>query len=143
VKHCDPSHHEKQWIHEVAQKVNMDMEQQKGKLLRDISNPANAGTLFHFFPYFKIVFKFAQIGMTLKTKQNLERKQESLQREMDDAQVQINTQDSLIENLSFHERIGAECNRIKMEELAVLIDKEQNITHKINEARVFEDQGRF
>jgi len=81
--------------------------------------------------------------MTLKTKQNLERKQESLQREMDDAQVQINTQDALIDNLAFHERISTECNRIKMEELATLIDKEQNISSKIAEALIFQDKGRF
>ena len=40
-----------------------------------------------FFVLFKIVFKFAQIGMTMKTKQNLERKQETMKKEMKDADV--------------------------------------------------------
>ena len=77
--------------------------------------------------------------MTLKTKQNLERKQESLQREMDDAQVQINTQDALIDNLAFHERIGAEIMRIQTEELRVLVEKNQAIERQMNELRVYEN----
>ena len=68
-------------------------------------NPNLAEHMVPFIVLFKIVFKMAQIGMTLKTKQNLVRKQDTMKKEMDDAAVQIDTQLSYIENLSFSERI--------------------------------------
>ena len=84
AKRADPSFHEKQWISDVASQVNMDMEGAKGKLLNAVSDPASANFMYHIFPYFKLVFKYAQIGMTLKSMQSLSRKQEKAQKELDD-----------------------------------------------------------
>lgn len=88
-----------------------------------------------FFPLFKIVFKFAQIGMTLKTKQNLTRKQETLKKEMDDALVEIQTQEAFMKNLSFADRIQGEANRIREEEVAMLENKKKLLEMNIHEIR--------
>ena len=77
----------------------MDTDGKKGAILERLTNPASAASAFHFFPYFKLLFKLAQIGMTKKTKESLERKQEAMQKEMDAADVHIGTQDALIKNL--------------------------------------------
>ena len=68
---CDPSTLNKQWIADVAFSVNMNLDGVKGKLLKAISENNEAATLYPIYPYFKIVFKFAEIGMTLKSKQSL------------------------------------------------------------------------
>jgi len=74
IKAVDPSHHEKAWLRDVADSVNMDVEGVKGKLLAQVSDPENAESMIPFFPYFKLLFKLCQLGMTLKTKESLVRK---------------------------------------------------------------------
>ena len=46
----------------------MDSDQKKGALLEAVTEAGFAADMIPFFPLFKIVFKFAQIGMTMKTK---------------------------------------------------------------------------
>ena len=122
----------------------MDTEQQKGKLLAAVSNPSTASDMAPFFVFFKIVFKMAQTGMTLKTKQNLVRKQETMKKEMDDAVVQIETQKAYIDNLSFHERISAEANRIRGEDVQTLVQKKGILQFSINEhQQKYENEDSF
>lgn len=94
-----------------------------------------AQSMIPFFVLFKIVFKFAQIGMTMKTKQNLERKQETMKKEMKDADVQLQTQQSYIMNLGFAQRIKAEADRIRNEDVAVLDNKRRVLSVNIEEHR--------
>lgn len=46
----------------------MDSDQKKGALLEQVTDAGMATDMIPFFPLFKIVFKFAQMGMTMKTK---------------------------------------------------------------------------
>ena len=84
-----------------------------------------------FFPLFKLVFKFAQIGMTMKTKQNLERKQETTKKELKDADVQLKTQEAYILNLSFGNRIKKEADRIRNEDVTILENKKKLLNNNI------------
>jgi len=92
IKRCDPSALEKQWIREQAESVNMSVEGVKGKLLGQVSNAGSAAEMLPFFIYFKVLYKFCQMGMALKTKQSLTRKQEAAQKEMDDIEAKMKTQ---------------------------------------------------
>lgn len=97
-----------------------------------VTSPASSATMVPFFVFFKIVYKFAQMGMTGRTKANLQRKQEAIKKEMDDAQVQIDTFKAYMTNLSFYERIQGEANRIRSEDVSVLQNKKQILTVNIN-----------
>lgn len=122
----------------------MNLEQQKGKLLEAVTNPATASDMAPFFVFFKLVFKMAQTGMTLKTKQNLVRKQETMKKEMDDATVQIETQRAYIENLSFHQRISAEADRIRSEDVQTLVQKKSILQFSISEhQQKYENEDAF
>lgn len=63
----------------------------------------------------------------------MERKQDTLKKEMDDAQVQIETQEAYIQNLSFANRISAEADRIRREDVLVLTQKRDLLVSNINE----------
>lgn len=65
----------------------------------------------------------------------MSRKQETLKKELDDALVEIETQDAFIKNLSFADRIQAEADRIRNNDVAVLINKKKILEHNINEYR--------
>ena len=58
-----------------------------------------------------------------------------MKKEMDDAQVQIETQEAYIKNLSFGDRIAAEADRIRREDVQVLENKRMVLTNNINEHR--------
>lgn len=131
VKKCDPSFHEKPWIRDVAQTVNMDLEGNKGSILAAVTDAGRGNDMAPFFPYFKILYKFCQIGMTLKSKQSLVRKQTAAKKEKDDLQVQLDTAQALFDNLNFHERISAEVARVKSVELSTIIDKQQMINDRV------------
>ena len=131
IKKADASALEKSWIQKIAIDVNQG-EDTKGRLLEAVMNPNVAEHMVPFIVLFKIVFKMAQIGMTLKTKQNLVRKQDTMKKEMDDAAVQIDTQLSYIENLSFSERIQGEANRIRNEDVYTLQMKKNTLETFIN-----------
>lgn len=142
IKRCDPSALEKQWIREQAESVNMSVEGVKGKLLGQISNAASTAENMPFFIYFKVLYKFCQMGMTLKTKQSLTRKQEAAKKEMDDIEGKMKTQQDIIDNLNFGEDIQAEANRMRAEEIQAIVNKKAFIGHKCNELRVHQDQNR-
>ena len=55
---------------------------------------------------------------------------------MDDAQVQIETQQAYIENLAFGDRIAAEAERIRQEDVLVLEAKKGLLQQNINNYRM-------
>lgn len=127
IKKCDAAAHDKPWIRDQAQSVNMTSEDNKGELLRTVTNSASSANMHIFFPYFKVLFKLCQLGMMLKSKESLVRKQEAAAKEMKSLEVQIETQKTLIENLSFHERIAAEVEREKQGEIFAVMHKDQEL----------------
>lgn len=76
-----------------------------------------------FFPYFKLLFKLCQVGMTLKNKQNLERKQIEADQYIKDKEVRIETSKQLLVNLDFHQRIADQVARTQREDIAALTSK--------------------
>lgn len=93
--------------------------------------------MYPIYPYFKLVFKFAQIGMTLKSKQSLQRKQERAMKEMDDITIQIQSDQSLIENLDFGNNYSAEAARARNSEIARLRSKQNQLRNKIAEMQQY------
>lgn len=58
-----------------------------------------------------------------------------MRKEMKDAEVQIETQQAYIMNLGFAQRIQAEANRIRNEDVAVLENKRRVLSLNIDEHR--------
>jgi len=96
----------------------------KGSILAAISDAKNVNELAPFIPYFKVLFKFCQLGMTLKTKQNLLRKEEAAAKETDDLTAKKATQSEILGNLDFSEDIKAEVERMYNQEIATLVAKQ-------------------
>ena len=140
LKRADPAALEKSWIRDEAEQVNMDMEGRKGKILESVTNSAIASEMFHFYNYFKLLYKFCQLGMTLKSKQSLVRKQENAQKEMDDIQVKIDTQQAINDNLDFANSIDRECMRAECDEVQVLERKMINLAAEAEKRELHNNQ---
>ena len=87
-KSCDPAALEKSFIQQVSESVNMSIDGNKGALLTLVPNGDTANDMLPFFPYFKVLYKLCQMGMTMKKMQSLERKAENSRKEMDDLKIQ-------------------------------------------------------
>lgn len=141
IKRCDPAALEKSWIRDVADSVNMTSEGVKGKILQAISSSSTVQEMHHFFPYFKVLYKFCQLGMTLKSKQNLLRKEEAAKKETDDLLAKKATQQEILDNLDFSNDIQKEVDRMREQEIGALVQKAQMLEMKINELRIHEDEN--
>ena len=74
----------------------MDVEGNKGKLLASVSDPSTAAAVVPFFPYFKILYKFAQLGMTITKQTSLERQVAERSKAMEDSQVEMEKQKAIV-----------------------------------------------
>lgn len=128
IKKTNAASHEKEWIRSVADSVNMDAEKKKGKILAGISNPEQAKDLVPFIPYFKVLFKLCQVGMTQKSRQSKQRREEEATKTLKDLEVNCETQEALIENLNFRKLIDGEVERAQQTELRALEEKRQRLT---------------
>ncbi len=142
-KSCDPAAMEKAFIQSVAESVNMSLDGVKGRLLILVSDSTTSEAMLPFFPYFKVLYKLCQMGMTLKKKQSLERKAENSKKEMDELNIEQVTAQAIVDNLAFHERMTAEAGRTRQEELAALMRKERALANKIQELQLYKDEARF
>jgi len=89
IKDCTPTDRDRVWLQDMAKSVNMGGKGDKGDLLREVSEPANINDMVHFFPHFKVLFKLAQLGMTLTKQTSLENKLKTAQKNMDSSKVQL------------------------------------------------------
>ena len=89
IKECSPVDRDRQWLQGVAKSVNMDADGNKGDILQAVSDPSNAADMIHFFPHFKILFKFAQLGMTITKQTSLENKVVNAKKVMEQNLVQL------------------------------------------------------
>ena len=105
IKATEPSYHEKAWLRDVADSVNMNADGLRGKLLAQVMEPETAKQMVTFVPYFKLLYKFCQLGMTLKTKESLIRKHIAATEECERVIVELETLDKRRQNLRFYERI--------------------------------------
>ena len=103
----------------------MSIDGRKGALLAAVSDSTQADAMLPFFSYFKVLYKLAQMGMTLKKKQSLQRKAETSKRELEELTISQTSAQRLVDNLSFHERMTAQAERIRQGELAALHNKKQ------------------
>ncbi len=113
----------------------------KGSILNEISDAKRVNEVTPFIPYFKVLFKFCQLGMTLKTKQNLLRKEEAAAKETDDLIAKKKTQSEILANLDFSEDIKAEVDRMRNQEIACIAEKQNMLQMKINEYQIHEDKN--
>ena len=129
------------WLQGVAGSVNQNSENQKGALLQQVSNPSTATDMVHFFPYFKIYFKFAQLGMTITKRESLQRQADKTKKAMEDAQVDMEKQKAIVANLEFYATVEAEVNRANEQEIETLRVKSDELERKIQQySRDFEDR---
>ena len=143
IKKCDSAKHEKEWIRGVADSVNLNSDGIKGKLLAGISDAAESKNLIPFFPYFKVLFKLCQVGMTLKSKQSKQRREEEASKTMSNLQVNVETQEALIDNLAFRDLIENEVQRSQNQELAALVNKRMQLETQIASLQAYENQDSF
>ena len=111
MKGCDPAAMEKSWIQDIAESVNMKMDGEKGNLLKRVTNADNVNDMIIYFPYFKLLYKMCQLGMTLKKKQSLERKAENAKSETEQLQIKLTTAETISQNFDFHLRLSSEVER--------------------------------
>ncbi len=90
----------------------MTSEGVKGSILAAVTDATKVNEMAAFIPYFKVLFKFCQLGMTLKTKQNLLRKEEAAAKETEDLTAKKATMSEILANLDFSEDIKAEVTRM-------------------------------
>lgn len=143
LKKCDPSTLEKEFIKKIADEVNQSLDGVQGVLLAAVSQPSTASEMVKFFPYFKILFKICQIGLTMKNKTHIERKLEQAVKSMKDLEVKVATQQAIFENLDFHRRISAEADRTRNYEIVELENKERELIAKINAGKIYYNAAQF
>ena len=85
-----------------------------------------------FYPYFKLLYKFCQMGMTKKTKESFERKVEKANEDLENYRVQLETFEAYIRNLSFADRIADEVARAQEQDFALLRQKQQTLKGRID-----------
>jgi len=95
----------------------MSVEGVKGEILTAVTDAKQVNEMLPFIPYFKVLFKFCQLGMTLKTKQNLTRKDDAATKETADLIAKKKTQEEILGNLDFSEDIQAEVERMRTQEI--------------------------
>ena len=88
-----------------------------------------------FFPYFKLLFKLCQIGMTMKKKQSLERKQIDAEVYITDKEVEKQTFQSLMDNLAFHDKITDQVIRTQQEDIYAIVNKQDGLRNEIARCR--------
>ena len=143
TKSCDPAAMEKSFIQDVAESVNMTQDGVKGSLLKSVSDSTAADAMLPFFPYFKVLYKLCQMGMTLKKKQSLQRKAETSKRELEELEISQVSAQRLVDNLGFHERMTAQANRIRSSELATMVAKKEQLEQKMRELMIYENEQAF
>lgn len=143
VKKSDPSTLDKESIKKIADEVNQTMDGVQGTLLAAVSQPSTASEMVKFFPYFKILFKLCQIGLTMKNKVNLERKLVQHQNSLKDLEAKVATEQRIIENLDFHRRISAEADRTRNYEVVELENKERELRAKIDAGKIYNNPDQF
>ena len=133
IKDCNPVDMDRAWLQGVAASVNQSIDGVKGDILTQISNEASAADNVPFMPYFKILYKLAQLGMTITKRTSLERKVESSTKAMNDAQVEVDKQSAIVQNLAFYERVEREFSRANEQEIETLRVKRDELDRKIKE----------
>jgi len=114
IKDCMPTDMDRSWLQTLAQSVNQSGNADgltKGPLLKAVSDDSIGADAVPFFPYFKILFKLAQLGMTITKRTSLERTVEKTTKAMEESQIDMEKQKAIVGNLEFYKRIEAEVNR--------------------------------
>jgi|Transcript_40596 hypothetical protein len=135
IKECFPEDADKAWLQKMATSVNQPIGEGsvKGSLLKAVTEATTSSDMAPFFPYFKILYKLAQLGMTICKKTSLERQVAEKTKAMDDSQIEMEKQQAIVDNLSFYQRVQDEVNRASEEELYTLNFKSQDLRRKMSE----------
>lgn len=124
VRKCNPAALEKEHISQIGYRVNRDQKDMEGDIVSAMMNANYVNELSPFYPYFKVLFKLVQSGLTLKKKMNLQRQQVNYDKQIEEIKVKIETQKALIKNLDFHKRMTQEAERIQAGEYEAIASKQ-------------------
>ena len=142
IKDCMPTDMDRNWLQNVASSVNQNTDGQKGSLLNSVSNPSTATEMVPFFPYFKILFKLAQLGMTITKQTSLERQVEKHTKALEDVTVDMEKQQAIVKNLEFYSVVEAEVQKAHNNEIEPLRIKSDELDRKIKSySTQFEDRN--
>lgn len=119
LRKADMRELEKGEIKKLADKVNCK-DNVKGDILARITQDTNTLDNVPFFPFFKVLYKLCQIGMTLRTKRSFERKQHTIENEMADIQVEVDKHQAVYDSYNMHQRYTAEIERSQNDEIRKL-----------------------
>ena len=109
----------------------------QGTILAAMLDAVQGALLIPFMPYFKLLFKLCQIGLMMKKKQSLERKQIDADEYIADKTVKIASASALIDNLSFHERITAQILRTNEQDISAITNKQDRLRREIERTQQY------
>ena len=85
VKKCDPSEMKKEYLSSLAAEITMDSEGQRGKVLGALMSTENVA----YFPFFKVLFKLNQIGLTKRNWNSIKKSIEGTEKTIKEAKISM------------------------------------------------------
>lgn len=143
VKKCDPSKLDKAYLSELAGMVTMNSDGARGKILESLMSNSGVQENVVYFPFFKVLFKLTQIGLTMRNRNALQRGIEGTEKTIAEAKISMEQTFDLMENLNFQETMMAEMERSRNEDMQVIINKQNELQQKINAVAFAQDQQAF
>ena len=84
-----------------------------------------------FYPHYKLLFKITQMAITIKKKIGLERKLAGSAESSKQLEIDIETWETIAENLKFGTELKAEADRMRKEEIDTLEQKHTSLKEEI------------
>lgn len=143
VKKCDPSKLDKAYLSQLAGEITMDNDGRRGKILESLMSSSGVQDNVVYFPFFKVLFKLNQIGLTVRNRNALQRGIEGTEKTIAEAKISMDSTFELMENLNFQESMMAEMERSRNEDMQVIVNKQSELQQKINAIAFCQDQQAF
>ena len=123
--------------------VTMNSDGGRGKILESLMSTSAVQENVVYFPFFKVLFKLTQIGLTVRNRNALQRGIEGTEKTIAEAKISMEQTFDLMENLNFQESMMAEMERSRNEDMQVIVNKQNELQQKINNVAFVQDQQAF
>lgn len=123
VKKCDASKMPKEYLSTLAREITTDVEGQHGPLLRSLLEATAAADNLAFFPFYKVLFKLNQIGLTRRNWNSLKHNIEGKEKTITETKIVMSSLEDLMQNLEFHTKISEEIQRSKSNDIMTVHNK--------------------
>ena len=127
IRGCKPEALDKDDLKGIACLINQDAEGAQGKYAKNITQTDEPTKYLDFFCHFKVLFKLVQIGLSVKRLENLNKKKDKCALEIQELKAKIQDEESVAEQLKFHEGMRKEATRIRECEIRFLQQKRENV----------------